>query len=1052
MKCTHIFSLLLLGAVLCFPGNSASPVSECRSEWSDSLCLGGGGRWNKRIPIQIRNDSGKELKGESVSLKIGSAGLPVQGMRAEELRLVDENGSELIFDLERNGKKARKGILEEGTVLYFPAVCKNGKTARATLYFDNPDAFLPAGWFWKRVPAPDGVSVTSGKTQELEIRMEKDSTVSGVTGFQACYPVSVRNFSGEAKNDVLVYLELNEHPLDLIKSSEYKLVFNGKEVRFLKIGSGILFRSSLPAKTERIYSLFLKKNPERLKITGSLKHSSDILSDSSFKRVYESVDRGTYAELMNSKANLAPNCSFEKGAKNQADGWPANIENRNKKGAVLETVGDAVYGKRAIRVNKAKNSKAVWPGWRATIPVKAGSSYIFTSWIKGENVLDSNARDIYMHLRNEATGEIRYIDGIGSIQGTFDWRPALLSVTVPQAPGKWRVKANLVSNSPGITTYDGVIFAETLRSRIGKPEKLPAETAGWKAWQVNPIVKVFPDVFPPETISPVRVSAAKNESEPLQLVFRNRKPDAGMAEISAPSPVNRNGETLPEPKIEIVGFVPVDYPGQYYGIQVPPWQRALPLGTGTGDGVLWPDPLLPSHTFAPSAKKSQPVWLTFRVPENASPGRYYGNVVLSQNGKQQISVPYELDVYDFTLPEKRSMGGLFDLRIYGSDEGKNIWGDTVTERKRSIERISRFLMERKLGGTMPGYSRIVQKYDREKQKLDINFSYFDRDQGPALDGPESVFTYIIPSTRFVFGLPPFHYLGVPPYNGKYPYKGIDRAAFTPEFKKVLTESTKRIWEHIKTKGWQEKAYYYLADEPSSDPEIIRQGAAMLDILRAAAPGMKIYSSTWRDIPEWHGKLNVWGIGVSGSMAVEQMKARQKAGDELIFTMDGHMCLDTPFNAIERLLPYFCYKYGIGKYEFWGVCAVQHNQLDYGFPRFNISNPAPGVYRSTRYPNGDGYLLYPGKYIGYDGLISSVRLENCRDGIDDYDYLMLLDELVRKTGDKDGEKTLEKAKRIVSIPNPGGRNSIALLPDPDKIPAIREEIARQIERIRRNMKM
>ncbi len=43
--------------------------------------------------------------------------------------------------------------------------------------------------------------------------------------------------------------------------------------------------------------------------------------------------------------------------------------------------------------------------------------------------------------------------------------------------------------------------------------------------------------------------------------------------------------------------------------------------------------------------------------------------------------------------------------------------------------------------------------------------------------------------------------------------------------------------------------------------------------------------------------------------------------------------------------------------------------------------------------GDGSLLYPGKPVGVDGPVGSLRLEIIRDGIEDFDYLCLADELL-----------------------------------------------------------
>ena len=47
---------------------------------------------------------------------------------------------------------------------------------------------------------------------------------------------------------------------------------------------------------------------------------------------------------------------------------------------------------------------------------------------------------------------------------------------------------------------------------------------------------------------------------------------------------------------------------------------------------------------------------------------------------------------------------------------------------------------------------------------------------------------------------------------------------------------------------------------------------------------------------------------------------------------------------------------------------------------------PGEESWKRYPNGDGYIIYPGKPIGEDGLIGSIRLKQVREGAEDYEYL------------------------------------------------------------------
>jgi len=42
--------------------------------------------------------------------------------------------------------------------------------------------------------------------------------------------------------------------------------------------------------------------------------------------------------------------------------------------------------------------------------------------------------------------------------------------------------------------------------------------------------------------------------------------------------------------------------------------------------------------------------------------------------------------------------------------------------------------------------------------------------------------------------------------------------------------------------------------------------------------------------------------------------------------------------------------------------------------------------------GEGSLVYPSRAVGYDGVVPTIRLKALRDGIEDYDYLAMLERL------------------------------------------------------------
>jgi hypothetical protein len=87
-------------------------------------------------------------------------------------------------------------------------------------------------------------------------------------------------------------------------------------------------------------------------------------------------------------------------------------------------------------------------------------------------------------------------------------------------------------------------------------------------------------------------------------------------------------------------------------------------------------------------------------------------------------------------------------------------------------------------------------------------------------------------------------------------------------------------------------------------------------------------------------------------------------------------------------------------------------------------------------------------------VSSIRLEQAREGVEDYEYFVLLQNLVsdakaRGRNTKEAEKALSEARQLILIPNPGGRYSTKMLPDPNRVEEVRLKIGRAIESLSHN---
>ena len=84
-----------------------------------------------------------------------------------------------------------------------------------------------------------------------------------------------------------------------------------------------------------------------------------------------------------------------------------------------------------------------------------------------------------------------------------------------------------------------------------------------------------------------------------------------------------------------------------------------------------------------------------------------------------------------------------------------------------------------------------------------------------------------------------------------------------------------------------------------------------------------------------------------------------------------------------------YKYNVKGLLYWSVNAW--------------SNGAEWRKIDAEFPYGDGRLIYCGKRYGLYGPIGSIRLEYLRDGIEDFQYLTMIEELYGR----------EKADEIVA---------------------------------------
>ncbi|MDH7571088.1 MAG: hypothetical protein QHJ73_16050, partial [Armatimonadota bacterium] len=167
-------------------------------------------------------------------------------------------------------------------------------------------------------------------------------------------------------------------------------------------------------------------------------------------------------------------------------------------------------------------------------------------------------------------------------------------------------------------------------------------------WWCEGTYKVSQERPAPTTRGPeVRLSAARHEYEPFQVVLRPRRPLKGVT-VQADDLVGPGGARIEASHVRLcrVAYVNVTHPTDRVGT----------VGA-------WPDPLPPLNgPFNAAAGRNEPVWATVYVPPGTPPGDYTGRLHF-RAGEWSRQVPIRLHVWAFTLPKETHVQSAFGLSL-----------------------------------------------------------------------------------------------------------------------------------------------------------------------------------------------------------------------------------------------------------------------------------------------------------------------------------------------------------------------------------------------------
>jgi hypothetical protein len=408
-------------------------------------------------------------------------------------------------------------------------------------------------------------------------------------------------------------------------------------------------------------------------------------------------------------------------------------------------------------------------------------------------------------------------------------------------------------------------------------------------------------------------------------------------------------------------------------------------------------PLILKSPFSIRPHQSQMIWVDIYIPENTAAGRYTGSIVVSEKGRKTWSIPVDLQVRGFTLPETPSARTM--IALTNEDINERYLGVGYPERgsaryKRSGKIIDRHfqLAHRHRLSLVDGYTQ-PQEMDASWLKR-LDGSLFTREHGYAGTGEG------IGNNVYAIGL-----------YGSWPWKGQGR--------KAMWENTDQWVQWFKDRRLNAYTDFFLyLDDESEDYEELETWARWMDI--NPGTGSTLDSMATVDLtqalvkaPSLDIPAAAANIGIRQQWQAAASKILQ-SDDKKLYLYNGRRPATGSF-AIEddgvslRQLAWAQYKLKVDRWFYWN--GTYYNNVQCAGSRENETRSNVFIQAKTfgctqgndrelgetgfNYFNGDGVLFYPGtdkiypkQSLGIDGPVASLRLKYWRRGLQDVDYLHL----------------------------------------------------------------
>jgi len=579
-------------------------------------------------------------------------------------------------------------------------------------------------------------------------------------------------------------------------------------------------------------------------------------------------------------------------------------------------------------------------------------------------------------------------------------------------------------------------------------QRLPGSSSNVGLWWASSGWKVSKDrPMPKRAAKAILVSAARNEAEAVQLVLRPSVPLTGFR-ASSGALEGPSRSAIPADRIDVlrVRYVDIERPSDRSSVAAP-----------------WPDPLPPFKGAVDlAAGENHPLWIRVHVPKDAAGGLYQGAIQIRADG-YSADVPLNLRVYGFELPDRMTLQTAFGFNP------SNIYSyQKITDPHQRREVLEKYWANLSAHHVSPYNPTPNHPIKVEWVKLGAGErTEISEEDGALLES--NALTPVLNWSEWdaeiarVFSK--YHFqtfrLGIPGLRQRS-LQGFGED--TREYELAFTAYCQTVQEHLREKGLLDAAYVYWYDEPTTTAyPIVMRGFRKL---KEAAPDIR-RMLTEQVEPELHGGPNLW-CPLTMWYDHERAEERRQAGDRFwwyICTIPKapYPGLFTDHAGTEfRVWLWQTWKYGMDGILIWssnlwttGKAYPKTPQNPYEDPMSWISDRHAKVGEKVPWGNGDGRFIYPPEAAAtgqqeetvLDGPVDSIRWEMLRDGIEDYEYMVLLKRLL-EAKKKEGlsRRKYRRYAALLEVPKSVTADLKTFTKDPAPIEAHRNRVAEAIERL------